>query len=180
MALEQPPSDLPFQPRVAPLSEAQGDVLAALVTGQLAGFVMLAATMIAHPLFLDAPAIQPLQVIATIASGAPGLRDDPAAPLLGFVVHQFVLTVAWSLVFAALLRISRLRTGAGVVAVGLIVGFVSHAVDVDWLLAPLRQADWSGELLGVGSWFWHLLFGLGLGLFPWVRGRVIPASSTST
>ncbi|MFZ5481064.1 MAG: hypothetical protein ACOZNI_30155 [Myxococcota bacterium] len=178
MPLEPPPPEVGFDAPPLRLTQLQRDLVAAVVTGQFAGLVMLAAMMVGHGLFLSGDPLLPLRAIGSIAYGEAALRGDAAALTVGFLVHMLGPTLFWSLVFGVLVRATNLRDGVGVAALGPLVGMASQLVDVDLLLPPLaRDVSWTSEFLGIKSWFWHLVFGLALTTFPRVYAWLFPADN---
>lgn len=169
------PPDVPFAARPLVVTSFQRDIVAAVVTGQIAGLTMLGSMMIAHAIFFGGDAWMPLRVIGSIVLGETSLRGDATTLLAGFLMHQFVVTLAWSVVFGVLVRVTGLRHGAGIAALGPMVGMASQLVDVGALVpSSVLQASWTAELLGMTSWFWHVVFGVTLCAFPWVRTRLFP------
>ena len=156
------------------------DLAAALVTGQVAGMAMLVA-MMAFALLQGREWVDPLRAIGSMLFLEPILQPGAGVVVLGFIVHQFGFTLFWSLVYAALVgsadrrhpwHVTALGLGGrfGMAAIGPLVGMAAQLVDVLVLMPNVAQgADWTHVFTGVGSWAYHLLFGFGLALFPWVR-----------
>lgn len=158
------------------LGTLRQDLVAALISGQFAGLVMLVAMMATHALFLSGDALMPLRVIGSFVTDQEAVRGDVWTVLAGFFAHQLGPTLFWSVVFGLLVYFTRLRHGAGVVPLAVMVGLASMLVDVKALLGPVVDTqDWMGTFFGVGSWIWHVIFGISLCVFPkvraWLAGR---------
>lgn len=152
------------------LGSLRRDLVAALVSGQFAGLVMLGAMMLSHLLFLSGDAFMPLSIIGSVVTDQQTLRTDVWTTLAGFFAHQLGPTLFWSVVFGVLVHVTKLGEGIGVAALGPMVGLASMLVDVQALLMRAADTpDWVGGILGVRSWIWHLIFGISLCVFPKVR-----------
>lgn len=159
------------------------DWVAAVVTGQLAGAAML-VTMMAFAVAEGGGVLDPLRAIGSIGHGDGGLRDGADAVLAGLLLHQLGFTLFWSLVFGALTRNTDRRDlfavtafgfddAYGAAVMGLLVGMASNLVDVVVVMPAIAQdAEWTSFFLGIRSWVYHLVFGLGLATFPFVRARL--------
>lgn len=159
------------------------DLMAAVVSGQIAGLAMLATMMIVaaargHPI------LEPLRGIAAIAMGTSGFPAGPGPVLLGLVLHLFGFSLLWSLAFGFLVRFADRRHPLNVTAIGLderygsalyglLVGMASNLIDVIIVMPVIAQdAAWTDTFIGFKSWIYHFVFGLGLATFPWVRQRM--------
>jgi hypothetical protein len=154
------------------------DLVAAIVTGQIAGLIMAVVVMLVFTLFLGHGPLHPVQVIGSMVFGDAALRGiHVGAILVGLVLHQLGPSLFWALVFGAIVHASGIRRGAGVVALGAIIGLISQVVDVNLLMGPIMRAFhgrdiWAAEVPAFWSWAAHLVFGLALGIFPSVYQRV--------
>ncbi len=181
------PSNPPnAEARLAPVtfSERTKDNIAAVVTGQAAGLAML-GTMILIAVAQGHPWHEPLYAIGSLAYLLSGITA-PASPVVGFVVHQFGFVVFWSLVFGMLAHHASRREMLSVTAVGMedpwgvaslgpIVGVVSQTMDVVIVMPMITQdAAWAHIFLGISGWIFHLVFGIVLMAFPWVRRWMFP------
>ncbi|MFN7145731.1 MAG: hypothetical protein ACK4YP_18295 [Myxococcota bacterium] len=161
------------------------DAVAAIVTGQLAGLAML-ATMMIFAALEGMALLDPLRAIGSIVFGVSGLRPGAETVWVGLIVHQFVFSLFWSLVFAALVQQASRRNLFSVTALGfgdpwgaailgLLVGMTSNLLDVVIVMPAIAQdAAWIDMFLGLKSWFCHFVFGVVLATFPWVRQSLFP------
>jgi len=166
-------------PRVSAGSRAR-DMVAAVVTGQFAGLAML-GTMMLFALGEGRDVLDPLRAIGSIGYGSASLVDGGPTLALGLVMHQFGFTLFWSFVFGFLLRNATRRNVFSVTALGMeddwgtavlgpLVGMVSNLIDVVVVMPAIAQdAAWTELFLGLRSWCYHLVFGIGLAFFPLIR-----------
>lgn len=164
------------------------DTVAAIVTGQLAGLAML-VMMTIFALLEGFESLDPLRAIGSIVFGVSGLRPGAETVWVGLIVHQLVFSLFWSLVFATLVQQASRRNLFSVTALGfgdpwgaailgLLVGMSSNLLDVVIVMPAIAQdAVWTHMFLGLKSWFCHLVFGLVLATFPWVRQWLFPPRS---
>lgn len=162
------------------------DVLAAVATGQFAGLGMLAA-MMAGSVLQGLPVLQPIRSIGSILYPTGDLQGGSSPLFLGLVVHQLGFSLSWSLAYAALVRFADRRHIWNLIAIGLggvwgaaalgpLVGMASQVVDVLLAMQWVAPGEaWTHTFLGLWSWVYHLVFGLGLAAFPFVRRRLFPS-----
>lgn len=150
-----------------------------LLGGQLAGLVMAAFLAIVFAA-LGKDVLYPFQLIATFLFGHDALVNRTSGVILsGFLFHQLVPCLAWSLVFfGALLFVRRRLDLNSLLMLGFLIGLVSQIVDV-YLITPVAQRIMAGENLWLRNvpqlWDWisHALFGLALGFFYWAVRNLI-------
>jgi hypothetical protein len=155
------------------------DLVAGVVTGQVAGLIMAVVVMLVFTLFLGHGPLYPVQVIGSMVFGEAALHGfHLGALLMGLVLHQLGPSLFWAFVFAGIVHASGVRRGAGLFAIGAAVGLASQVVDVNILMGPIMRAFhgrdlWASEVPAFWSWAAHLVFGLALGgVFPSVYRRV--------
>lgn len=161
------------------------DMIAAIVTGQFAGLAMLATMMIVATLRQE-DVLTPLRAIGSIAYGTSEMRAGWSTVVAGFFLHQLGFTFFWSVVYGALAQRANRRDPVdvtalglddrfGVVALGPLVGMGSQLIDVVVVMPAIAQgAEWTHVFLGMWGVLYHLVFGLGLATYPWVRRWLYP------
>jgi hypothetical protein len=150
------------------------DMLAAIITGQIAGLIMAVVVMLVFTIFLGKGPLYPVQVIGSVVFGDSALVGfHLPAFITGLILHQGGPALLWAIAFGLLLRSFEIRDGLGVIAIGALVGLLSQLVDVLLVLPPVMKAlhghdIWAEQVPAFWSWAAHLVYGLGLALFPWV------------
>ena len=159
-------------------------LVAGALAGQIAGLIMAVVIMVVFTLFLGKGPLFPVQVIGSLVFGDAALQGfHLPAFLAGLVLHQAGPSLLWGVVLGGVLYALDLRSGIGVVLAGLLTGVVSQVVDVG-LVVPLAMRAlhghdiWAEQVPAFWSWAAHLVFGLGLAVFPWVQGR-LPSAQRS-
>jgi hypothetical protein len=153
------------------------DLISAIVAGQLSALVMAVVVMVVFTLFLGHGPLYPVQVIGSLVFGDAALHGfHLGAFLAGLVLHQLGPALFWSIVFGLVVHATDIRRGPGLVALGAAIGLASQIVDVNLLMGPIMRGlhgrdIWAAEVPAFWSWAAHLVFGLGLGLFPVVDER---------
>jgi len=139
---------------------------------------MAVVVMLVFTLFLGHGPLYPVQVIGSLVFGDAALQGfHLGAFLTGLVLHQLGPALFWSIVFGLAVHATDVRRGPGLVAIGAAVGLLSQIVDVNLLMGPIMRALhgrdlWAAEVPAFWSWAAHLVFGLGLSLFPLVDARL--------
>ncbi len=156
---------------------------AGALAGQVAGLVMAVVVMAVFTLFLGKGPLFPVQVIGSLLTGEAALHGLHLPSLLaGLVLHQAGPSLAWGLAFGALVHAAAPRRGM-LLALGIAVGLLSQLIDVGILvpvaMRALQGRDlWAAHVPAFWSWAAHLVFGLSLGCFPWVMGRLEARAGT--
>ena len=160
-------------------SSSPGRYLAAgAIAGQISGLIMAVVMMAVFTIFLGKGPLYPVQVIGSLVFGDAALQGFHLPALLaGLVLHQAGPSLLWGLVFGGVLYALDLRRGASVVLIGAIIGLASQAVDVNLVIPAAMKAlhghdIWAEQVPAFWSWAAHLVFGLGLAVFPWVHGKL--------
>ncbi|HEY7956169.1 MAG TPA: hypothetical protein VII38_12795 [Polyangia bacterium] len=154
------------------------DLVSAVVTGQIAGLIMAVVVMAVFTLFLGKGPLYPVQVIGAFIFGDAALHGlNVPAIIAGLFLHQLGPSLFWGFAFGLAVHYLGLKRGATMIAVGAAIGLVSQLVDVNLVLPPLLRGlhghdIWAEQVPAFWSWAAHLVFGLSLGLFPWVSTRV--------
>jgi hypothetical protein len=159
------------------------DVLASILTGQIAGLIMAIAMVAVFTLILGTLWYHPVQVIGAAALGDRALPGTFHLPgfLAGLALHQLVAALGWSVVFGLL--INRLEHNwVNVLAVGLAIGALSHVIDVNFLVPAVYNGlhghnIWAENVPNFWSWIAHVVFGVSFLIFlPIWKG--LPAERT--
>jgi hypothetical protein len=107
------------------------DLVAGALAGQIAGLVMAVVVMAVFTIFLGKGPLYPVQVIGSFVFGDRALDGfQPGAMFAGLLLHQLGPALAWGLAFGLLVHRFDVRSGAGLVGLGLAVGLASQVVDV--------------------------------------------------
>jgi hypothetical protein len=139
---------------------------------------MAVVVMAVFTIFLGKGPLYPVQVIGSLAFGDAAIQGFHLPALLaGLVLHQAGPSLLWGLVFGGLAYVLDLRRGAAVLAVGAMVGLASQVVDVNLAMPVVMKAlhghdIWAEQVPAFWSWAAHLVFGLGLAVYPWVHGKL--------
>jgi hypothetical protein len=151
---------------------------AGAIAGQISGLIMAVVMMAVFTIFLGKGPLYPVQVIGSFVFGDAALQGFHLPALLaGLVLHQAGPSLLWGLAFGGVLYALDLRRGAAVMVVGAIIGLASQAIDVNLVVPVAMKAlhghdIWAEQVPAFWSWAAHLVFGLGLGVFPWVHGKL--------
>ena len=151
---------------------------AGVVTGQVSGLIMAVVVMAVFTVFLGKGPLFPVQVIGSFAFGDAALEGFHApAFVAGLLLHQLGPALFWSVAFAAAVHVTGLRRGAGMVALAVAAGLASQALDVNLVLPLAMNAlhghnIWAEQVPAFWSWAAHLVFGLGLALYPWIENKL--------
>lgn len=153
------------------------DLFAAIITGQISGLIMAVVVMLVFTIFLGKGPLYPVQVIGSVIFGDAALVGfHLPAFLAGLVLHQAGPALFWAVAFGLLVSTVEIRDGLGLLAIGALIGLLSQVVDVMIVLPPVMKALhghdlWAEQVPAFWSWAAHLVYGLGLALFPWVSRR---------
>ena len=168
-------------------ASSPGRYLAAgAIAGQIAGLVMAVVMMAVFTIFLGKSPLYPVQVIGSFVFGDAALQGFHLPALLaGLVLHQAGPSLFWGVVFGGILYAFDLRRGGTVVLIGALTGLASQAIDVNLVIPAAMKAlhghdIWAEQVPAFWSWAAHLVFGLGLAVFPWVHGKLAASSPATT
>lgn len=157
-------------------------LMAGALSGQIAGLIMAVVMMAVFTLFLGKGPLYPVQVIGSFIYGDAAIQGfNLKALLAGLLLHQGGPSLLWGLVFGGAIYALDLRWGATLVLLGVAVGLISQLIDVN-LVVPIAMRAlhghdlWAEQVPAFWSWAAHLVFGLGLAVFPWVDGKLSSAS----
>jgi hypothetical protein len=160
------------------------DLAAGALSGEIAGLIMAVAMMLVFALFLGKSLLYPVQVIgATVYGDAALVGTHGGAVLLGLLLHQLGPSLFWGLVFGALVHWLEIRNGTRLIVLGAAVGLLAQIIDVNFLVPAVFRAAhghniWAEQVPNTWSLIAHLVYGVSLGVFPWVYNRLhIPAEA---
>lgn len=151
---------------------------AGVLAGQAAGLLMAVVVMAVFTLFLGKGPLFPVQVIGSFVFGDAALRGfNGPAFLTGLALHQLGPSLAWGLAFGLSVHALGLREGAGLAGLAVGIGLLSQVVDVHIVgtraFTALHGHDiWAEQVPVLWSWAAHLVFGLGLLLYPTIDRRL--------
>lgn len=152
-------------------------VLAGILAGQASGLIMAVVVMAVFTLFLGKGPLFPVQVIGSFVYGDAGLQGFRLnAFLAGLLLHQLGPSLAWGLAFGLAAYATGAR-GAKLAVLAVAIGLLSQAVDVNVVgtraFTALHGHDiWAENVPAFWSWAAHLVFGLGLLLYPAVETKL--------
>jgi len=153
------------------------DLIAGVLTSQIAGLMMAGAMMVVFTILGKGP-LYPVQVIGSLVFGDAALVGfHLPAFLTGLVLHQAVASLLWGLVFALIANKLQPRHALVALAIGLAVGVVSELLDVGLIVPAVMNARfghniWAENVPRFWGWVAHLVFGVSFVVFPWVRNRL--------
>jgi hypothetical protein len=151
------------------------DVLAGALAGQIAGLVMAVVVMAVFTIFLGKGPLYPVQVIGSFVFGDRALDGFQLPALLtGLLLHQLGPSLVWGIAFGLLVNRLNVRAGSNLIALAVAVGLASQVIDVVVFMPIAMNAlhghdIWAEQVPAFWSWAAHLVFGLGLLSFRWVR-----------
>jgi hypothetical protein len=150
---------------------------AGILAGQAAGLIMAVVVMAVFTLFLGKGPLFPVQVIGSFVFGDAALQGFNApAFLTGLALHQLGPSLGWGVAMGLGAWAFGLRgRGLALMAVG--IGLVSQAIDVNLIgsraFTALHGHDiWAEQVPAFWSWAAHLVFGLGLLLYPSIEKKL--------
>lgn len=150
---------------------------AGFLAGVVAGLVMAVALVIVYPVFLGRNFLFPIQVISSLIYGENALRNVEFLMILTGVVLHMVPSIFWGLVLGLLVYMTGKKRGPGLFFLGIAVGVISQIVDV-YVLVPVAYSIfqgvnfWADYVPDFWSWVAHLVYGVSLYSFAWIRRRM--------
>lgn len=151
---------------------------AGVLAGQASGLIMAVVMMAVFTLFLGKGPLFPVQVIGSFIFGDVALQGFHApAFLAGLALHQLGPSLGWGLAMGAGVWALGARQGGALAALAVAIGLISQVVDVNIIGAraftALHGHDiWAEQVPAFWSWAAHLVFGLGLLLFPSIESKL--------
>ena len=156
----------------------RADLFAGVLAGQISGLIMALVMMGVFAVFLGTSPLFPVQVIGSFVTGNIAVQGFHLPSVLwGLVLHQLGPSLAWGLGFGAVVHVLDVRRLGGLLLVGLGIGVTSQVIDVNMVIPvafpALHGRDiWTENVPMFWSWAAHLVFGLSLATFGWVRPRI--------
>jgi hypothetical protein len=158
-------------------TRTSGQMIASIVTGQIAGLIMAVVVMIVFMVFLGKNPLFPVQVIGSTVFGAAALQGiHVGAILAGLVLHQLGPSLLWGVVFGFIAKKMDVESTGSALKIGLLVGAVSMLgpyVLIPAIMNTLHGVDfWNQEVPMFWDWAAHLVFGASFALYPKIRSKV--------
>ena len=153
-------------------------VAAGVLSGQIAGLIMAVVMMAVFTIFLGKNPLYPVQVIGSFIFGDAGIQGFHLSALIaGLLLHQLGPALVWGTLFAGAAHALRVSRGGKLLALAAATGLLSQIVDVNLVLPVAMNAlhghnIWAEQVPSFWSWAAHLVFGLGLAVYPWVYARL--------
>jgi hypothetical protein len=151
------------------------DVLGGIFAGEISGLIMAVVMMGVFALILQKTALFPVQVIGSIIYGDRALVGTHLPSIIaGLLLHQLGPALVWGVLFGAAVYAFDARQGGKLAVVAIGAGLIAQIVDVNIILPMVFNALhghdlWAENVPAFWSWASHLVFGIGLLLFPLVR-----------
>lgn len=162
----------------APQETLGRSAAAGVVAGQIAGLIMAVVVMAVFTLFLGKGPLFPVQVIGSAVYGDAALKGfQLGAFVAGLLLHQLGPSLGWGVVFGAAAYALGARRGAKLVVLAVSVGLLSQVIDVGIVVPKVFIAlhghdIWAEQVPSFWSWAAHLVFGLGLLVYPAVEKKL--------
>lgn len=159
------------------------DIWHGILAGQVAGLIMAVVMMAVFTVFLGKGPLYPVQVIGSAVYGDAALQGfHVGAFIAGLLLHQLGPPLVWGSIFGLTVNKLDARRGGALVATAVIIGLASQVVDVNLILPPVMTAlhghnIWAEQVPAFWSWAAHLVFGLGLLVFPKIANRLADRAS---
>ncbi len=147
------------------------EIVAGILSGQVAGLIMAVVVMIVFALFLGKNPLFPVQVIGSMALGESALQGtNILAVLVGVLLHQLGPALLWGFIFGLLASKLSVTTHKEALVLGLFVGVLSMVGPyflIPTLMNALHGADyWNQNVPMFWDWAAHLVFGASLAIYP--------------
>lgn len=162
----------------APVVSPSRHIVAGAIAGQISGLIMAVVVMAVFTIFLGKGPLYPVQVIGSFVFGDAAIQGfNLPALVAGLVLHQAGPSLFWGVVFGGVLYALDVRRTGAVVLAGAIIGLASQVVDVNLVIPAAMKAlhghdIWAEQVPAFWSWAAHLVFGIGLAVFPWVHCKL--------
>lgn len=153
-------------------------VFAGILAGQAAGLIMAVVVMAVFTLFLGKGPLFPVQVIGSFVFGDGALQGFHAPAFLGgLILHQLGPSLGWGIAMGFGAWTFGASRGAALAALAVAIGILSQVIDVNIVgtraFIALHGHDiWAEQVPVFWSWAAHLVFGLGLLLFPAIERKL--------
>ncbi len=158
-------------------------VTAGILAGQISGLIMAVVMMLVFTVFLGKGPLYPVQVIGSFVVGDEALQGFHIPALLaGLLLHQLGPALFWGVALGVITYFVKTKSGAPLAVLGIFLGLLSQVIDVNIIMPIAMNAlhghnIWAEQVPTFWSWAAHLVFGLGLLVYPRVLKRLAgPAS----
>ncbi|MEZ4273477.1 MAG: hypothetical protein R3C68_19190 [Myxococcota bacterium] len=97
--------------------------------------------------------------------------------MTGLILHQLGPALVWGVLFGIAVNRLDLRTSSILIPLAVVTGLASQVIDVNLIMPAAMQAlhghnIWAEQVPALWSWAAHLVFGLGLLVFPRIATRL--------
>ncbi len=154
------------------------NILSGIVAGQIAGLIMAVVMMLVFAVFLGKSPLYPVQVIGAFVFGNEALQGFHFPALVaGLLLHQLGPSLFWGAALGVITYFLKVPSGAPFVFSAVALGLLSQAIDVN-LIMPFAMTAlhghniWAEQVPVFWSWAAHLVFGLGLLVYPRILKRI--------
>jgi hypothetical protein len=148
-------------------------VSAGIAAGQVAGVTMAIAMVGIFHFALDRSPFLPFRLIGASLLAVPRGSDLSAlVPLIGLGAHLLFPSLVWGVGFGVLVVLARPERASALLLLGLAMGALAQIMDA-YILVPWAGEQgvlidyWTPVVHPVWSWLFHLIFGVGLSIYPW-------------
>lgn len=154
------------------------DLIAGALAGQVSGLIMAVVVMAVFTLFLGKGPLYPVQVMGSFVFGDSALDGFHLPALIaGLLLHQLGPSLLWGLVLGGAAYTMNAGRGGRLATVAVAAGLLSQVIDVELVLpyafTTLHGHNiWAEQVPAFWSWAAHLVFGLGLMVYPWVQDKL--------
>lgn len=147
------------------------EVLAGVLSGQLAGLIMAVVVMLVFTIFIGTGPFFPVQVIGSMALGESALHGTNfLAVLVGVLLHQLGPSLLWGVIFGLLSSKLAIKTQKESLFLGLgvsVLSMVGPYFLIPFLMNALHGADyWNQNVPMFWDWAAHIVFGTSFILYP--------------
>lgn len=154
------------------------NLYAGILAGQISGLIMAVVMMLVFAVFLGKSPFYPVQVIGAFVFGDAALQGFHFPALVaGLLLHQLGPSLFWGATLGVIAYFLKVPSGAAFVSFAIALGLLSQAIDVN-LIMPVVMTIlhghniWAEQVPSFWSWAAHLVFGLGLLVYPRVFRRI--------
>ncbi len=156
---------------------SKSELWSGILTGQVAGLIMIVAMMIVFA-FQGISPLFPVQVIGSLAVGDGALQENNVtAVVIGVVLHQLGPALLWGILYGVLASKLAVRTKGEALMLGLGIGvlaMIGPYVLIPYLMKGIHGFDlWNHNIPMVWDWVAHLIFGIAFIMYPSILDKVM-------
>jgi hypothetical protein len=153
------------------------EMIAGVVTGQIAGLIMAVVVMIVFVVFMGTSPLYPVQVIGSTLTGGEALKGFHFTSLIaGLLLHQLGPSLLWGVIYGLLAQKLVINNTKSALSLGIIVGVISMIgpyVLIPKIMMTLHGVDyWNQEVPMFWDWAAHIVFGASFALYPMVLNKL--------